>query len=167
MAGAGEVQGKPKTRLLSESWSTHGLMGVCQKDTGSLEGPSLAKSSILENQKAMVVMDYETQKRARGGFPTRLSPVVGYMHVCFIIMFTYACRHHKRFCTWLCSRLKTLKRSEDALPALHLIQLEPATTAMLDERRRKSLSFSPRRESLKTSGLHWPHLQSIKILYRV
>ena len=51
MAGAGEVQGKPKTCLLSESWSTHGLMGVCQKDTGSLEGPSPVKSSILENQK--------------------------------------------------------------------------------------------------------------------
>ena len=39
MAGGGEVQGKPKICLLSESWSTHGLTGVCQKDTGSLEGP--------------------------------------------------------------------------------------------------------------------------------
>lgn len=112
-------------------------------------------------------MDYEIQQRARRGFPTRLSPVVAYMHVCFIIMFTYACRHRKLFCTWLCSRLKTLKRSEEALPALHIIQLESATSAMLDERRRQSLSFSLRRESLKTSGLRWPHLQCIKILYRV
>ena len=89
----------------------------------------------------MVVMDYETQKRAHRGFPTRLSPVVGYMHVGFIIMFTYACRHRKLFCTWLCSQLKTFQRSEEALPALHIIQLEFATSAMLDKRQRKSLSF--------------------------
>lgn len=59
-------------------------------------------------------MDYETQKRAHRGFPTRLSPVVGYIRVGFIIMFTYACRHRKLFCTWLCSWLKTFQRSEPA-----------------------------------------------------
>lgn len=45
------------------------------------------------------------------------------------------------FVTWLYFTTENIKRSEEALPALHIIQLESATSAMLDERRRQSLSF--------------------------